>query len=255
MMPPSSHPILSNLPPEITNLIISFISPNDDVCLAPLAALSRSWQRLIEARTFATLELRSTELDAFTRYVVGARRRVLRLLRYEIALGVRREYDEKFTRQVRALLKVLRGWDKQEDGECALSVLLSANDTGERQRYRSVKIVGWDGMPEVKVVRGLTVQGQYPMRIDGASTARIAGLLTGLEELKVDVCDNEHLDLDWRRRHRNGAALSHPIYYLSPTLTSHSIRRRPLRNALLRPPHLAARVRLRAPRQPLLPFR
>jgi hypothetical protein len=103
-----------------------------------LATISWKWQRAIERRSFRALELKSTELDEFETIITGARRRYLRVLRYQIVLPTyslgsrqlferhddRKANNEVFSGAIHRFFRIFKSWEDRSSDRSAYSIQL-----------------------------------------------------------------------------------------------------------------------------------
>ena len=127
----------ADLPQEVVILIASHLpqpspyvnqSERNPSNLPAYATISRAWQYAIECRTFRYIELKSPDLQFFSRIMSKERRKILRLLRYYVVLPT---YSDKrcakfeteqdktinnqiFTTAIKDLLGLLRSWHDQD---------------------------------------------------------------------------------------------------------------------------------------------
>ena len=126
---------IADLPQEIISLVVSYlprwehedcgnISGRGLALLPAYAAISRSWQDLIERQTFREIIVRSTEIDHFSRIVVNRRRKLLRRLELKVILPTytdkacakfetekdKQSNNQVFTTAIKDLLALLRSW-------------------------------------------------------------------------------------------------------------------------------------------------
>ena len=97
---------LDSLPPEVK-----------DERLASLACLTRTWQHIVEARTFSSIRLRSLDLHQFKDTVASTARRraALNVLLFEVALPDQSNIqDEALTRAIYDLFAILEHWSSTE---------------------------------------------------------------------------------------------------------------------------------------------
>lgn len=134
--PSNQTPILSidTLTQELINLIASFIPKYEDEAddtnisllegggwsapfvseIPPLATLSRTWKKAIEARTFQSLAIQYSELEKIELIVTGSRREYVAHLTYHIQLPDLASEDFSKAENVLALLLLLKEWETDD---------------------------------------------------------------------------------------------------------------------------------------------
>jgi len=124
--------VMDTLPQEIISPIVSFIPRYDDdegvrcislndgggwsapaISQLPLyATLSRTWNKVIEARTFKTLAVQYTELASFRSIVTGSRREYVTHLTYRILLPSHGDKPYGKAEHIIAFLSIMKDWEK-----------------------------------------------------------------------------------------------------------------------------------------------
>ncbi|OTA66756.1 hypothetical protein K449DRAFT_239300 [Hypoxylon sp. EC38] len=159
---------MDNLPEEIINIIASFLSGRP---LAPLAILSRRWQRVVERYTFSRLHIdsRDEDMESFARIVTPIRRAYIRYLKFAVVLPFSgskntemQHYNEAFTGAMYRLFQLLArekpGDVNEETDACDMTLEIGeVKDYGEKRRFRHRFELLHDGrqLPEVNRVSRL----------------------------------------------------------------------------------------------------
>ncbi|MBE3047945.1 hypothetical protein IMZ48_36635, partial [Candidatus Bathyarchaeota archaeon] len=127
--------------------------------LAPLAALTRTWQRSIERRTFRTLSITNEDLEDFDR-IVTWRHRYVRKLHFTVKFPY---YDDELSKEyetneervannaiatsaVKQLFAILSAWGSGEDLE--LELQLSFTSPGDKVKMAEGAWPSWRGIDD-----------------------------------------------------------------------------------------------------------
>jgi hypothetical protein len=144
---------IDKISPEILDIILSYVPDNDDskssvdYCFSytysspppprvpsrlPLySTVSRRWQDHFEARIYKRVCVKSTDLDQFSRIVVGDRLAAISRLEYHVVLPTygdeacaeletdleKLSNSEAFTIAIRGLFKILKSWEMDFDDQ------------------------------------------------------------------------------------------------------------------------------------------
>ena len=115
-----------NISQDIISLIVLYLQPRDNPSnsLSAYANISRAWQHAIERHTFRRISVRSSEMEEFSRIMVGPRQNLLKRLEFDVILPAypdkarakfeteeeKQVNDRVFTKAIKDLFALLRSW-------------------------------------------------------------------------------------------------------------------------------------------------
>jgi hypothetical protein len=217
---------MEHLPLELVSRIIHFTSEADsDPDLtrptksrqAYLALVSKQWRDIIECRTFGTITLKSSELDAFAE-IYGSRLRRASLYRLNISLDLpgcidaatsrttsrairastRRRNSEAFTKILKDCFTTLESWPYNPTRDRTITLAISG--PLHRRPLEKVQVLAPNTIPRVHRVTSLDCSDTI---IRLASLPLVASRLPKLETFSWDHCDMiKPLNSVHRRRDR-----------------------------------------------------
>lgn len=233
---------IESLPPEIRTHIIDLVVDIWPKMAGVCASVSRLWQAHVEIRSFASLRLDQTRLEAARRIMTPARQKYVRHVRMEVCLPnydnatlyaayetaeEEQKNNQVFTEAIIDLFGVLKRWDqpgRQDPGVHLELYAFALADLGEprtvtsrrhfqklrwKHSYLSVAKDTWNGLPSLGMVTTFAIPRRLPERHFMASTCcEIASRLPNLHTVVWELSDNEQRDPSLRMQMRQEFAAS-----------------------------------------------
>lgn len=190
--------------------------------------LSRNWQYAVEAQTFSSIHLQSTELPEFTAIFSDSHRRwFLRELYFIVCLPTHGDSQRDhatnqavFTNALKELFSLLALWDQQAAGDNApptlklrvtcdydvgpdadgpVELYFNVLKSSAARRYFEVDVSEFPSVPRVSAFHIDVSPGRAP---HPTTTCRLAGLFPRLRELEIEYLDPAIKRRDMRKEHR-----------------------------------------------------